>query len=87
MNVHLDVHLDSINGGVKRWLGLQLLMPARLGLSFRLHDPRKRRGSALFQAQIGLLDHSFESLRRCGTGSAVGADRNAKHGTTDCVLG
>jgi hypothetical protein len=41
MNVHLDVHLDSICGGVRRWLGLRLLMTDRLGLSFRLHDPRK----------------------------------------------
>jgi hypothetical protein len=39
MNVHLDVHLDGICGGVRRWLGLQLLMTDRLGLSFRLHDP------------------------------------------------
>ena len=39
MNVHLDVHLDSICGGVRRWPGLQLLTTDRLGLSFRLHDP------------------------------------------------
>jgi hypothetical protein len=41
MNVHLDVHLDSICGGVRGWLGLQLLMTDCLGLSFWLHDPRK----------------------------------------------
>jgi hypothetical protein len=39
MNVHLDVHLDSIRGAVRRWLGFQLPMTDRLGLSFQLHDP------------------------------------------------